>query len=88
MEDIWKLSRDLNIYRCCHIYREANRTTDCLAKKGICNTDSNIWWLDFPRYVRKFAFEDYCGPSFNRFCSLLSPQKKRGGRDYLGVNCK
>ena len=28
MEDIWKLSHDLNIYNCCHIYREVNRTTN------------------------------------------------------------
>ena len=42
MEDIWRLSQDLNIYNCCHIYREANRTTDCLAKKGIYNTNPNI----------------------------------------------
>ena len=38
MGDIWKLCQDLNIYNCCHIYRESNRTSDCLAKKGICNT--------------------------------------------------
>ena len=42
-ENTWKLSQDLNIYNCCHIYRKANRTTNCLAKKGICNTDSKIW---------------------------------------------
>ena len=30
MKDIWKLSHDLNIYDCCHIYRKTNRT---LAKK-------------------------------------------------------
>lgn len=40
MDDIWKLSRDLNIYKCCHIYWKANRTTDCLAKQCICNIDS------------------------------------------------
>ena len=28
MEDIWKLSRDLNIDNCCHIYRKANRAMD------------------------------------------------------------
>ena len=67
MEDVWRISRSLNIVNCCHIYREANRTTDCLAKKNNYNTDSNIWRLDFPRDVRNVAFEDYCGSSFNRF---------------------
>ena len=38
MEDIW----DLNIYRCHHVYREANRTANCLAKKGIGIIDSRI----------------------------------------------
>ena len=66
MEDIWRLSQDLNIYKCGHIYRKANRTTDCLAKKGIYNTNPNIRCSDFPRDVKKFGFEDYCGLSFNR----------------------
>ena len=30
MKDIWKLSQSLNIHKCSHIYREANRVTDCL----------------------------------------------------------
>ena len=42
MEDIWKLSQDLNIYNCRHIYKEANRIADCLANKGICNLESII----------------------------------------------
>ena len=42
MEDIWKLPQDLNIYDCCHIYRETNRTTYYLAKKCIYNLDSII----------------------------------------------
>lgn len=42
MEDIWKLLRNLNIFNCCYIYREANRTMDYLVKKDIYNTDSNI----------------------------------------------
>ena len=33
MEDIWKLSQDLNIYNYGYIFREENRTTDCLTKK-------------------------------------------------------
>ena len=70
VEDIWKLSHSLNIFNCCHVYREANRTTDCLAKKGICNPNLNIWWSDFPRDVRKYVFEDYCKLSFNRSCKF------------------
>ena len=42
MKDIWKLSYDLNIYDCCHIYWKANRTTDCLVKKYIFNLRSII----------------------------------------------
>ena len=41
MEDIWGLTQDLNILNC-HIYKEVNRTIDCLTKKGICNTNSVI----------------------------------------------
>ena len=66
MEDIWKLSQDLYIYDCLYIYREANRTTDCLANKGICNLESIIWYSNFPYDVRKFSFEDYYDSSFNR----------------------
>ena len=42
MGDIWRLSQNLNIYKCNHIYREANRTTDYLTKKCIYNTNPNI----------------------------------------------
>ena len=48
MEDVWSLSRNLNIYCCCHIYWEANRSADCLAKNGIFITDSYIWRINFP----------------------------------------
>ena len=68
MEDILRLSQNFNIHKCNHIYWEANRTVDCLAKKGICNVDSNIWWSNFPRDVLKIGFDDYCGSSFNRLC--------------------
>ena len=68
MEDIWRLFQGLNIYNCCHIYREVNRRTDCLAKKGIYNTNPNIWCSDFPRDAIKFSFEGYCSLSFNRIC--------------------
>ena len=42
MEDIWRLSQDLKIYNCFHIYKEASRTMDCLAMKCIYNIDPNI----------------------------------------------
>ena len=67
-KDIWGLTQDLNILNCCHIYREADRIVDCLAKKGICNTNSVIWWSEFPKDVRNFTFEDYCETSFSRIC--------------------
>ena len=69
MEDIWKLSQDLNIYNCRHIYKEANRIADCLANKGICNLESIISWSNFPKVVLKFSFEDYCNSFFNRICT-------------------
>ena len=40
MEDIWRLSQNLNTYNCCHIYKESNRTTDCLTKKCIYSSKS------------------------------------------------
>lgn len=33
MEDFWKLSHGLNIYKCHHVYRQANRIADYLVKK-------------------------------------------------------
>ena len=42
MDNIWKLSNNLNIYDRHHIYREANRTMDSIAKKGIGIIDSKI----------------------------------------------
>ena len=35
IKDIWKLSYDINIYECRFFYREVNRITDYLTKKGI-----------------------------------------------------
>ena len=70
MEDILRLYQDLNIYNCGNIYRETNRTTNCLAKKGIYNTICNIWCSNFPRNVLKFDFEDYCDLFFNRMCKF------------------
>ena len=70
MVDVLRLYKKLNIYICCHINREANRTTNCLAKMSNCIIDSNIWRTDFPINFRKFTFEDYCGFSFNRICML------------------
>ena len=64
IEDIWRLSKSLNIFNCYHIYREANRTSYYLVKKGICNPTSSIWWSNFLRDVRKYTFEDYCELSF------------------------
>ena len=70
MEDIWRLSQDLNIYNCDNIYREPNIIADSLAKKGIYNTIPNILCSNFPRNVIKFGFEDYCGLSFNHMCKF------------------
>ena len=60
MEDIWKLSQGLNIYEFCHVYREANRTTDCLAENGIGILEFGIWRVNFPKDVKNISYEDYC----------------------------
>ena len=71
MEDIWKLSDDLNIYSCHYVYREANRTIDCIAKKVIIGIiDSRISLSNFPKDVANINFEDYCGSLSNRLCKL------------------
>ena len=51
MDDIWKLSQDLNVYIRRHVYREANRTVNCLAKKGLSISYSNVWWSNFSKDV-------------------------------------
>ena len=81
MDDIWKLSYDLYIYDCHHIYKEINRIIDCLAKKSIYNLESIIWWSNFLYDVRKFNFKYYCDSSFShiyRYSILQTPfiQKK------------
>ena len=42
MKDIWELFKDLNIYNCHRVCRKANRTTNCIAEKGIGVLDSRI----------------------------------------------
>ena len=39
---IWKLSQNQYIYDYRHIYRETNRTKNCLVNKDICNLESII----------------------------------------------
>ena len=70
MEDIWKLSQNFIIYDCHHVFEEANRTVDCLVKKGIDIIDSRILWSNFPKNVTNISFEDYCGSLFNCFCKI------------------
>ena len=70
MEDIWKLSRDLNILTCCHVYREADRPTDCLVKKGIGILDSRNWLSNFLKDVTYTSFVEYCGSYLIAFLSL------------------
>ena len=83
MEDILKLSYDMNIYECRNVYRETNRTTNCLAKKCIGITDSKIWLSNFPKDVTNMSFEDYhglylivCVGSFVRSFFFLSIKKE------------
>ena len=42
MEDILKLSEDLNIYSHHHVYKEVNRIVNCIAKKDISIIHSRI----------------------------------------------
>ena len=70
MEDIWKLSRDLNIYSCHHVYREANKTTDHLAKKGIRILYLRNWLSNFPKDANYNNFVDYYGSLSNRLSKL------------------
>ena len=68
MEDIWKLSHELNIYDCQHVYREANKTADYLTKKGISILDSSVWYSNFSKDVINISFEDCCGSLLNCVC--------------------
>ena len=70
MEDIWKLSRDLNIHSCYYVYREANRIADCLVKKGIGILDSRNWLSNFSKDVAYNSFVQYCGSYPIAFLSL------------------
>ena len=70
MEDIWKLSEGLNIYSCHCIYKEANRTADCITKKDISIIDSRIWMSNFSKDVTNISFQDYCNTLSNRLCKL------------------
>ena len=67
MEDILKLSEDLNIYSRHHVYKEVNRTVNCIAKKDISIIDSRIC---LPYYVTNISFKDYYGSLSNRLYKL------------------
>ena len=68
MKDIWGFSQDLNIYHCCHIYKEVNIIMDGLAMKGIYNINPKILCSSFYRDYIKFGFEEYYDLSFNGMC--------------------
>ena len=55
MKDIWKLSQSLNIHKCSHIYREANRVTDCLdlGLQSLGFHFYDIWGLLGPPKIHK-----------------------------------
>ena len=78
MEDIWSLSHNLNIYKYSHIYREANKILNCLAKKMFA-----ILIIIFGAQNFLEMFDNYCGISFNRMYSitlysfLLTKKKKK-----------
>ena len=44
-------SQDLNVYIRRHVYSEANRTANGLAKKGLSISYSNVWWSNFSKDV-------------------------------------
>ena len=80
MEVIWKLSQELNIYDCRHVYKEANKTTDCLAKKRISILYTSVWYSNFLKDVTNISFEEVLlSIVFVRtsFRSLLLPKKKK-----------
>ena len=43
MKGTWKLSQDLIVCNCHHIYKKSNKTTNYLTKKCICNIELIIW---------------------------------------------
>ena len=67
MEDIWNLSQSLNIYVCRHVYRECNRTANCLAKKRLISLDYSVWWSNLSKDVTNISFHDYCGFFFQSY---------------------
>ena len=71
MKDIWKFSHDLNIYISRHIYREGNRTADCLGKKGLNSLDSSVWLSNFSKEVTNINFHDYYGFFSNCVCKFF-----------------
>ena len=85
LEDIWKLSWNLNIYNHHHVFREANRNVDCLVKQGIGIIDLRIWVLKGKLFVKedvlpvgtKYARLNY-GPSikYEQFKSNNNEKKK------------
>ena len=61
----------LNINLCRHVYKEGNRTVDCLAKKGLNSLGFNVLWSNFPKDVTNISFHDYCGFFSNRLCKFF-----------------
>ena len=71
MGDIWNLPQSLNIFVCYHAYKEANKTTSSLPKKGLSKLDLSAWWLNFLKDVTNVSFYDYCGFLSNNVCKLF-----------------
>ena len=61
----------LNIYVCRHVYREANRIIDCLAKEGLITLDSSIWWSKFLKHNTNISFYNYYDSLSNCVCKFF-----------------
>ena len=66
-----KFVSSLNIYVCRHVYKEANRIIDCLAKKGLSTLDSSIWWLNFLKDIINISFYNYYDSLSNCVCKFF-----------------
>ena len=76
---IWKIPKDFNVCIYRHIYRVANITAYCLARKCICNLESITWRLYFSKDVLNFGLKNYYRSSFKRLYkySIVFSIKKR-----------
>ena len=70
MDDCWHLATQISQLRVRHIYREANRCADFLAKLGLSIVSDYVELPSPPVDLLHILEDDACGRAVNRLCPI------------------